>query len=100
MDAFKDRLAQRAADTSRPALATQCRGRALEPREAALAQALMAAFAAVGHDFDAVAAQLAQAGVEAPRSGRSDWSAALLHEELAATNAALDEAYAEQGYGA
>ncbi|WP_323765161.1 recombinase-like helix-turn-helix domain-containing protein [Marinovum sp.] len=100
MDAFKDRLAQRAADTSRPALAHQCRGRALEPRETAFATALMEVYGAVGHDWDAVATELADRCVEAPRSGRTDWTADLLHEELSATNAELDAAYAEHGYGA
>ena len=37
MDAFKDRLSQRARDTSRPALAHQSRGRALSAPEQALA---------------------------------------------------------------
>lgn len=100
MDAFKDRLAERAADTSRPALAHQCRGRELQPREAAFAAALMEVYAEVGHNWDAVAAMLDDRGVEAPRSGRSDWTAELLHEELAATNTELDAAYAEHGYGA
>lgn len=100
MDAFKDRMAERAADSSRPALAHQCRGRALEPRETAFAAALMEVYAAEGHDYDKVAAALAARQVEAPRSGRTDWTAAMLHEELAATNAELDAAYAEHGYGA
>jgi len=100
MDAFKDRLSERARDTTRPALAHQCRGRELEPREAALAAALMDIYGAGTHDFDAVAAELAARGVEAPRSGRTDWTAGLLNEELAATNAQLDAAYAEHGYGA
>lgn len=100
MDAFKDRLSQRARDTTRPALAHQSRGRPLEPREEALATALMEIYASGAHDFDRVAAALAGRGVEAPRSGRTDWTAALLRDELAATNAELDAAYAEDGYGA
>ena len=100
MDAFKDRLSQRARDTSRPALAHQCRGRELEPRERALASALMEIYGAGTHDFEAVAAELAARGIEAPRSGRTDWTVELLHSELAETNAQLDAAYAEQGYGA
>ncbi|MGY3670944.1 recombinase-like helix-turn-helix domain-containing protein (plasmid) [Marinovum sp. KMM 9989] len=100
MDAFKDRLAQRAADTSRPALGHQCRGRALEPQETAFAKVLMEVYAEVGHDYNAVAEALAGRGFKAPISGRSDWTAALVHEELATINASLDAAYAEQGYGA
>lgn len=100
MDAFKDRLSQRARDTSRPALAHQCRGRELQPREAALADALMEIYGAGTQGFDAVAAELAARQIEAPRSGRSDWTADLLREELSATNAELDAAYAEHGYGA
>ncbi|MGP6086387.1 recombinase-like helix-turn-helix domain-containing protein [Antarctobacter jejuensis] len=100
MVAFKDRLSQRAQDTSRPVLAHQCRGRELEPRETALAEALMEIYGTGTHDYDKVAAALAAKGIEAPRSGRTDWTAALLHEELAATNAQLDAAYKEHGYGA
>ncbi|UOA29307.1 recombinase-like helix-turn-helix domain-containing protein [Pseudosulfitobacter sp. DSM 107133] len=100
MDAFKDRLAQRAADTSRPALAHQCRGRELEPQEAAFATTLMEVYAEAGHDWDAVAAALTDRGFKAPDSGRTDWTADLVHEELATINASLDAAYAEHGYGA
>lgn len=100
MDAFKDRLSQRARDTSRPALAHQCRGREVTPGEAALAAALMAIYAKGTHDYPAVAAALAAEGVVAPVSGRTDWTEALLAEELAAINADLDAAYAEAGYGA
>lgn len=99
MDAFKDRLSQRARDTSRPALAHQSRGRALSADEQALADTLMAVMGA-GGDFDAVATALAEKGVKAPASGRSDWDRDLLHRELAALNADLDAAYAEHGYGA
>ena len=100
MDAFKDRLSQRARDTSLPALAHQCRGREIAPAEAALAEALMAIYATGTHDYAAVAAELAAKGVPAPKSGRTDWTEALLAEELAAINAELDAAYAEAGYGA
>lgn len=100
MDAFKDRLSQRAADSSRPALAHQCRGRELEPQEAAFATVLMEIYAAGAPDFEAVAAALGERGFAAPCSGRTDWDAALLNEELAKINAALDAAYAEHGYGA
>jgi acetyl-CoA acetyltransferase len=100
MDAFNDRMSQRARDTSRPALAHQSRGRDLDPQEAALAEALMQIYATGTHDFDAVAAELSARGVVAPRSGRTDWTLDLLQEELRATNADLDVAYREHGYGA
>lgn len=100
IDAFKDRLSERARDTSRPALAHQSRGRELTAEEMALAEALMAAYGAVGHDFAQVAAALSARGVVAPKSGRTDWDKALLADELKAINAELDAAYAEQGYGA
>lgn len=100
MDAFKDRLSERARDTSRPALAHQSRGRALSEAEAALATALMEIFGAGVHDFAQVAAELSARKLAAPVSGRTDWSLALLTEELVAINADLDAAYAEHGYGA
>ncbi|MEM9049543.1 MAG: recombinase-like helix-turn-helix domain-containing protein [Pseudomonadota bacterium] len=100
MDAFKDRLSQRARDTGRPDLAHQSRGRALSAEERALATALMAVFATGTHAFDKVAAALAEQGVVAPVSRRTDWTEALLAEELAAINTALDAAYQADGYGA
>lgn len=100
MDAFKDRLSQRALDTSRPALAHQTRGRAPSEAEMALATAMMAIMGAGVHDFAEVAAGLAARGVVAPVSGRSDWDLALLEAELAAINADFDAAYLEHGYGA
>lgn len=100
MDAFKDRLSQRARDTSRPALAHQCRGREITPSEAALAEALMAIYGEGTHDYAAVAEALAAKGVTAPKSGRTDWTEALLTAELAGINGELDAAYAEHGYGA
>lgn len=100
MDAFKDRLSQRARDTSRPALANQCRGRELDQGEQALADALMQVYGTGAHDFAAVARGLVDQGVVAPKSGRTDWTEALLAEELAAINAELEAAYAEHGYGA
>ncbi len=100
MDAFKDRLSQRARDTSRPALAHQSLGRPLSVAEAALAAAMMAIMGKREHDFAQVAAQLKAQGVVAPVSGRADWDEALLASELAALNADLDAAYADNGYGA
>ncbi|GIX13358.1 MAG: hypothetical protein KatS3mg118_1317 [Paracoccaceae bacterium] len=70
--------------------ARQTLGRPLDPAEEALADALMEIYATGTHDFARVAAALAEAGVRAPRSGRTDWTEALLAEELAAINADLD----------
>ena len=100
MDAFKDRLSQRAQDTTRPALAHQSRGRALEPYEQDLADALIDIYRTGTHQFDRVVAELNARGITAPRSGRSDWDVELLEEELIATNRLLDEAYQVDGYGA
>jgi hypothetical protein len=100
MDAFTDRLSQRARDTSRPALAHQSRGRAMSAEEMALADALMAIMGAGIHEFDDVCTELAARGVAAPISGRKDWDRALLEAELTALNTDLDAAYAERGYGA
>jgi hypothetical protein len=69
MDAFKDRLSERARDTGT-------------------------------HDYTAVAAALAERALPAPMSGRTDWTEALLAEELTAINADLDAAYEANGYGA
>lgn len=100
MDAFKDRLSERARDTSRPALAHQSRARPLTPAERAFADALMEIYATGEHDFEKVAEALKARGLPAPRSGRMDWTVALLEEELVGVNAELDDAYAERGYGA
>ncbi len=100
MDAFKDRLSQRARDTSRPALAHQCRGRDLTEAEQALATALAKIYGEGTHDFAAVADALSAAAVVAPKSGCTDWTADLLAEELATINAELDAAYEAHGYGA
>lgn len=100
MDAFKDRLSQRARDTSRPALAHQSRGRALTEAEAGFAAALMDIYRTGTQDFGAVAAELSRRAVAAPRSGSVDWSVSLLEAELSGINADLDAAYAEHGYGA
>lgn len=100
MDAFKDRLSERARDTSRPDLAHQCQGRPLTEVEVAFAEALMAIYATGTHDYPAVAAALADRALPAPMSGRTDWTEALLAEELTAINADLDAAYEANGYGA
>lgn len=100
MDAFRGRLSQSARAAGDRPLARQSLGRPITAAEAALAAALGAIYAAGTHDFAAVAAALARDAVVAPLSGRTDWTEALLGEELAAINADLDAAYAEHGYGA
>jgi hypothetical protein len=87
-------------DSLFPDLAHQSLGRALTPEEAALAAALSAVYAKGTHDFAAVAEALTQDEIVAPRSRRTDWTEALLAEELAAVNADLDAAYEANGYGA
>nr|WP_319248536.1 recombinase-like helix-turn-helix domain-containing protein [uncultured Celeribacter sp.] len=100
MDAFKDRLSQQAHDTSRPALAHQSRGRDLTEAETALAEAMMEVYGTGVTGAEALAAGLAEKGVKAPISGRTDWTADLIASELSAINADLDAAYQEHGYGA
>lgn len=100
MDAFTDRLSQRARDTGRADLALQCQGRPLTAAEDALATALMDIYRAGEHDFDKVAQALTDRGVTAPKSGAAQWTRDLLAQELSAINAELDAAYAENGYGA
>ena len=100
MDLFSNQLTQRAMDTSRPQLANQCAGRKLTDEESALADVLMEIYGTGEHDFSAVAKALTERGVLAPTSGRKDWDEALLASELGAINESLDQAYAENGYGA
>lgn len=100
MDVFKDRLSQRAKDTTRAELAHQSLGRDLTGSEKALAVALMDIMAAPQHDYAQIAAEMTKRGITAPASGRTDWDAALLEKELSTLNKNLDEAYAENGYGA
>jgi hypothetical protein len=100
LDAFQDRLSQRARDTSRPALAHQSRGRVLSDDERVLAEAMMTIMSSRVADFAALADALKMRGVRAPVSGRCDWDLALLEAELTALNADFDSAYAEHGYGA
>jgi len=100
MDAFKDRISQGAQDTSRPALGRQSCGRALTDAEMALAEAMMEIYGTGISDPAGLAAGLVEKGVSAPMTGRSDWTADLLAEELAAINADLDVAYQDSGYGA
>lgn len=98
-DAFKAVMAAARADLVGPDLAHQCRGRDLSPAEEALADALMEVYTAGALGVEAVAAALAQKGVRSPSSGSTDWTAETLSQELAALNANLDRAYAENGFG-
>ena len=99
-DAFNDRLAQVGQGNARPELGHQSRGRPLSEAEAGLADAMMAIYADGTHDPAALAEALVERGIAAPRSGRTDWDVDLLADELAALNADLDAAYAENGFGA
>ncbi|MEO0382609.1 MAG: recombinase-like helix-turn-helix domain-containing protein [Pseudomonadota bacterium] len=100
MDAFNDRLSQHARDTTKPALAHQCRGRELDTNEQAFADALIEIYGAGTHDFSQVIKELNARSIVAPRSGRTDWDETLFSQELEATNALLDAAYEADGYGA
>ena len=100
MDAFKDKISERAQDTNRPSLAHQGRGRELSSAELDLVSGLMKVYETGEHDFEKVVQGLAAKGVTAPISGRTDWTVDLLSEELTAINADLDAAYAEHGFGA
>lgn len=98
-DAFKAVMAAARADLGGPDLAHQSRGRDLSPAEEALADALMEIYTAGASGGEAVAAALAKKGVRSPSSGSTDWTAEILTQELAALNADLDRAYAENGFG-
>jgi hypothetical protein len=99
-DAFRDRLAEAQAATDRPELAHQSLGRPLDAAEDALARAMMDIYGAGATTLEEVARGLTARAVQAPISGRTDWDAELLHEELRAANQSLDAAYQENGYGA
>ncbi|MEM5476258.1 recombinase-like helix-turn-helix domain-containing protein [Pacificibacter sp. AS14] len=100
MDAFRNQILQGAQDTSGPDLGRQSCGRAFTDTEMALADAMMAIYGTGVSDPAGLAAELTKKGINAPMSGRSDWTADLLADELAAINADLDAAYQESGYGA
>lgn len=99
-DAFKDRLSQRARDTTRPALAHQSRGRAFTDEEQALANAMMEILGGGVSDFAVVAEELSRRGVRAPISGGLEWSLDLLRSELSKLNEEFDTAYQRSGFGA
>src|SRR5262245_66431862 len=78
----------------------QSLGRPLTAEERALADALEAVFRTGEQDFENVARALTRDGVKRPSGAAEPWSAAVLEQELAAINASLDAAYAENGIGA
>jgi hypothetical protein len=78
----------------------QSRGRPLTAEEHALADALEAVFGSGEQDFEAVARAFEARGIKRPSGASGPWSAAVLEQELAAINASLDAAYAENGIGA
>jgi hypothetical protein len=78
----------------------QSLGRPLTAQERALADALEAVFRSGEHDFEQVARALERDRVARPSGAAGPWTAAVLEQELAAINASLDAAYAENGIGA
>ena len=98
-DAFKARMALAQAE-GRPELAHQSLGRALSETEDALADAMMAVYAAGAEDAEALAKGLAEQGVARPSSGTADWTAENLAAELQALNEDFDAAYQKHGFGA
>ena len=78
----------------------QSLGRPLTPEERALAQALESVFSSGEQDFEGVARALERNGVKRPSGATGPWTAAVLEQELAAINASLDAAYAQNGIGA
>lgn len=99
-DAFKAVLAAARHEAGRPELAHQSLGRPLSDAEDALAGALMEIYAGGAAGAAEVAAALTERGIAAPSSGRTEWTARSVAAELAALNADLDAAYAENGFGA
>ena len=99
-DAFRDVMVAARSQPGRRELAHQSPGRAITDAERALAEAMMAVYAAGAKGPEALAQGLAERGVTAPVSGRTDWDADLLDAELKALNASFDAAYAEHGIGA
>jgi hypothetical protein len=78
----------------------QSLGRPLSAEERALADALEAIFRTGEQDFENIARALERAGVRRPSGAKGPWTAAVLEQELAAINASLDAAYAQNGIGA
>ena len=82
------------------ALKYQTLGRPLTAAERALADAMLAFFRTGATDFDAMAARLQADGLARPSGQAGAWTRDVLQAELAAINAQLDAAYAENGIGA
>lgn len=99
-DAFRDVMMAARSQPGRRELAHQSPGRAITDAERALAEAVMAIYATGAKGAEALAKGLAERGVTAPVSGRTDWDAALIEAELTALNESYDTAYAEHGIGA
>jgi hypothetical protein len=81
-------------------LARQSLGRPLTDVEQVFARDLEAVFAEGLHDFAKVAKALQARGTARPSGRKGPWTESALQEELAALNASLDTAYAENGVGA
>lgn len=81
-------------------LAKQCQGRALSPAEMALANGLEAIFSEGVNDFDEVARRLTAKAIAAPSCRSTEWTRALLEQELSLINRSLDDAYARGKSGA
>lgn len=78
----------------------QSRPRPLSEAERALMSALLQVFAKGNHDFALAVASLNDNNVARPSGAPGPWSLAVLEEELQRINSALDEAYAQDGFGA
>jgi len=81
-------------------LAHQALGRELTSKERELAKAMLNAFGSGEHDLAAVARLLEDWKVARPSGGTGPWTLATLEQELADINRSLDQAYAQNGFGA
>jgi len=81
-------------------LAHQALGRELTSKERDLAKAMLKAFGSGEHDFAAVARLLEEWKVARPSGATGAWTLASLEQELADINRSLDQAYAQNGFGA
>lgn len=99
-DAFRDTMRAARSEAGHAVLAHQSPGREISAEEAALAEAMMDIYATGKTEMADLAQQLAERGITAPVSKRTDWDAALLESELRAANESFDAAYLENGIGA
>ena len=81
-------------------LGYQSLGRELTAEERELANAMIKAFATGEHDFAAVARLLEEWKVARPSGESGPWTLQSLEQELHQINSSLDEAYAQNGFGA